>query len=112
MRTADFDYHLPSHCIAQDPAEPRDSARLLVMRRSTGELAHRTFRDIVDYLGPGDVLVRNDSRVLRARLTGRRPGSGGKVEALLLREAGEPGVWEALLKPAGQIGRASCRERV
>ncbi|MSQ27967.1 MAG: tRNA preQ1(34) S-adenosylmethionine ribosyltransferase-isomerase QueA [Dehalococcoidia bacterium] len=103
MRTADFDYLLPEHSIAQHPVEPRDSARLLVMHRSSGVLEHRTFHDLVEYLHPGDVLVRNDSRVLRARLLGRRPGSGGRVEALLLREAGAPGVWEVLLKPTGRL---------
>ncbi|MEK7215680.1 MAG: S-adenosylmethionine:tRNA ribosyltransferase-isomerase, partial [Chloroflexota bacterium] len=102
MRTADFDYLLPEQSIAQLPVEPRDSARLLVMHRSSGVVEHRTFRDLVEFLRPGDVLVRNDSRVLRARLLGRRPGSGGRVQALLLREGGAPGVWEALLKPAGR----------
>ncbi len=108
LRTGDFDYHLPDHCIAQQPVEPRDSARLLVMHRSTGALEHRTFRDVIDYLVPGDVLVCNDSRVLNARLVGRRPGSGGRVEALLLREGGDPHVWETLPKPAGRLKPGAC----
>ncbi len=102
MRTADFDYDLPLALIAQTPAEPRDSSRLLVVHRDSGELEHRTFRDIVGYLQPGDVLVRNDSRVVPARLRGERPGTGGKVEALLLRRT-PAGAWEALVKPAHRV---------
>lgn len=97
--------------------EPRDSARLLVVHRDTGELEHRVFRDIGDYLGPGDVLVRNDTRVVPARLRGQKAGTGGKVEALLLRphpglrgpQATSP-VWEALVKPAGRLRPGSVIE--
>ena len=102
MRTSDFDYPLPAELIAQTPAEPRDSARLLVIHRNSGELEHRVFRDLGEYLRPNDVLVRNDTRVVPARLRGRKAGTGGKVEALLLRPR-EPTVWEALVKPAGRI---------
>lgn len=102
MKTSDFDYALPSELIAQTPAEPRDSARLLVVHRQTGRLDHRVFRDIGDYLRPGDVLVRNDSRVVPARLRGVRPGSGGRVQALLLRQHA-PDVWEALVRPAARL---------
>lgn len=102
MRTSDFDYSVPVELIAQKPVEPRDSARLLVVHRATGELEHRMFREIGDYLGPGDVLVRNDTRVVPARLRGQKAGTGGKVEALLLRRH-NGSVWEALVKPAGRL---------
>lgn len=106
MKTSDFDYDLPLELIAQTPAEPRDSSRLLVLHRDTHELEHRVFRDIAEYLRPGDVLVRNDSRVVPARLLGERPGTGGRVEALLLRPAPD-GAWEALVKPANRLRAGS-----
>jgi len=105
MRVADYDYHLPSHLIAQTPVEPRDSARLLVLDRATSGMDHHIFRDLPDLLRPGDVLVANNSRVLPARLYGRRAGSGGAVEILLLREDDEagPDVWIALVRPGRRI---------
>lgn len=109
MRTSDFDYPLPSELIAQTPAEPRDSARLLVVHRHTRQLEHRVFRDIGEYLGPSDVLIRNDTRVVPARLRGHKAGTGGKVEALLLRPH-EGVVWEALVKPAGRLRIGSLIE--
>jgi S-adenosylmethionine:tRNA ribosyltransferase-isomerase len=102
MRTSDFDYSLPPGLIAQTPIEPRDHSRLMVMNRQEGSLEHRRFFNIVDYLSGGDVLLFNDSRVIPARLMGRRVGSGGKVEILLLRRT-EPDVWEALVKPARRL---------
>lgn len=103
MRLADFDYTLPPELIAQRPVSPRDASRLLVLDRTTGHIAHRVFRDIGDYLRPGDVLVVNDTRVLPARLRGRRERTGGAVELLLLRPtrfAGAlDGAWEALVRP-------------
>ncbi|MCD6289664.1 MAG: S-adenosylmethionine:tRNA ribosyltransferase-isomerase, partial [Anaerolineae bacterium] len=78
MRTSDFDYELPPELIAQTPVEPRDHSRLLVVNRGTGALEHRVFWDIVEYLRPGDVLVCNESRVIPARLHGRKP-TGGRV---------------------------------
>lgn len=102
MKTSDFNYELPPEFIAQHPAEPRDSSRLMVVDRTGGTITHRKFRDIVEYLRNGDVLVFNDSRVLPARLKGRRTGSGGKVEILLLRRL-EPNLWEALVKPAKRL---------
>lgn len=86
MRTSDFDYILPPELIAQTPIEPRDASRLLVLDRATGEISHRVFRDILDYLRPGDLLVGNDSRVIPARLHGVKP-TGGTVEIFLLRPA-------------------------
>ncbi len=101
MRLSDFDYVLPRHLIAQTPARPRDSARLLVLSRETGRVDHRIFRDLPQYLRPGDVLVLNDTRVLPARLRARR-GTGGRVEVLLVRPlSGE--TWEALVRPGRRI---------
>jgi S-adenosylmethionine:tRNA ribosyltransferase-isomerase len=105
MRVSDYDYDLPPHLIAQTPIEPRDSARLLVLDRATSGVSHHIFRDLPDLLRPGDILVANDSRVLPARLYGRRGGSGGAVEVLLLREDDEagPDVWIALVRPGRRI---------
>ena len=102
MRTSDFAYELPERLIAQTPLEPRDSSRLLVLSRATGEIAHRVFRDLPDYLRPGDLLVANDSRVIPARLYGRRAETGGRVEALLLTRR-EADVWEALVRPGKRL---------
>lgn len=84
LRTANFDYHLPPEMIAQRPVEPRDASRLLVLHRDTGEIEHRQFRDLGDYLEAGDILVANDSRVIPARLYGFKSDTGGHVEVLLL----------------------------
>lgn len=102
MRTADFDYHLPPELIAQTPVEPRDSSRLLILRRDTGQLEHRQFADLGDYLPPDCLLIMNRSRVLPARLYGRRTDSGGRVELLLLRRE-RPGVWQALGQPGRRL---------
>ena len=102
MKTDDFDYDLPSGLVAQEPAVPRDSCRLLVLDRSSGQTDHRTFTDIVDYLRPGDVLVVNETRVLPARLKGVKRDSGGAVEVLLLRERyGD--TWECLVRPGRRL---------
>ncbi|MBE9501402.1 MAG: tRNA preQ1(34) S-adenosylmethionine ribosyltransferase-isomerase QueA [Dehalococcoidia bacterium] len=98
MKTSDFDYHLPTELIAQTPMEPRDRSRLMVLRRSDGAIEHRRFFEIAEFLRRGDVLVFNDSRVLPARLIGRKEGTGGKVEVLLLRRL-SPGLWQTLVKP-------------
>src|SRR5690242_21766339 len=120
MHTSDFDYHLPPELIAQTPAQPRDSSRLLVLPRDGGPIAHRRFSDILSYLQPGDLLVANESRVLPARLFGHKSTTTGRVEALLLRPAAERPplpvgqssssgqadgnlVWEALVKPGRSI---------
>jgi S-adenosylmethionine:tRNA ribosyltransferase-isomerase len=102
MKTSDFDYHLPPELIAQTPIEPRDHSRLLVLDRVKGSIEHRHFFDIIEYLREGDVMVFNDSRVIPARLKGRRAGSGGRVEILLLRRKDE-NVWEALARPARRL---------
>ena len=100
-KTKDFWYDLPEELIAQTPLEKRDSSRLLVLDRDTGEIQHKHFYDIIDYLNPGDCLVMNDSRVLPARLLGRRP-TGGAAELLLLRDLGG-NKWECLAKPGRKL---------
>ncbi len=102
MKTSDFDYHLPPELIAQVPLEPRDQSQIMVLERRRGSIEHRRFADLVDYLKAGDVLVCNDSRVIPARLKGKKADSGGKVELLLLRQL-DNAVWEALLKPAKRV---------
>jgi S-adenosylmethionine:tRNA ribosyltransferase-isomerase len=97
VKTSDFDYDLPESYIAQQPIEPRDSSRLLVVDRETGALTHRVFRDIIEYLCPGDLLIANESRVIPARLFARKAPSGGKVELLLLARRDER-TWESLVK--------------
>ena len=101
MKTSDFYYDLPEELIAQTPLERRDASRLMVLNRRTGEVTHRHFYDIVEYLQPGDCLVMNDSRVLPARLMGHRP-TGGVVEVLLLRDLGNK-CWECLCKPGRKM---------
>jgi len=97
MRTEEFDYHLPKELIAQSPIEPRDASRLMVLDRKTGTIEHKTFHDLADYLTAGDVLICNESRVVPARLFGRKVPTGGKVEILLVAKRGEE-VWEVLTK--------------
>jgi len=102
MHIADFDYHLPPQLIAQEPARPRDSSRMLVLHRDSGKIEHCNFRDLPSHLGPEDIVIFNDTRVIRARLRGRRLPGGGKVEVLLLSEQGD-GVWEALATPGRRL---------
>ena len=106
MRTDDFDYELPDELIAQSPAEPRDSCRLLVLHREDGSVEHRRFTDIVDYLEPGDLLVANRTRVMPARLVGRKR-TGAMAEALLLRRREDLDalghVWECLVSPGRRL---------
>lgn len=101
MKTQDFWYDLPEELIAQTPLMKRDSSRLMVLDKATGEVSHKHFFDILDYLHPGDCLVMNDSRVLPARLLGHRP-TGGAVELLLLRDMGNK-QWECLAKPGRKL---------
>ena len=101
MKTHDFWYDLPEELIAQTPLEKRDTSRLMYLNRQTGEVSHKHFYDIIDFLQPGDCLVMNDSRVLPARLLGHRP-TGGAVEVLLLRDLGEK-CWECLCKPGKKM---------
>ena len=98
MKTSDFYYDLPKALIAQTPVEPRDSSRLMLLDRSTGEISHRHFYEIIDSLNPGDLLVANDSRVLPARIYGVKDETGARVEFLLLRQL-TGNRWETLCKP-------------
>ncbi len=102
MRTADFDYDLPPDRIAQRPAEPRDSSRLLVLDRLTGSIAHHRFHDLPDLLMPGDLVVLNHTRVLPARLRGQKLPGGGRVEVLLLRRHA-PRLWETWVGGKGLV---------
>ena len=101
MKTHDFWYDLPEELIAQTPLQQRDTSRLCVLNKETGEVTHKHFYDILDYLQPGDCLVMNESRVLPARLLGHRP-TGGAVEVLLLRDFGNK-QWECLCKPGRKM---------
>lgn len=98
LKKSDFYFELPQELIAQDPLEERSSSRLLVLDKATGEVSHRVFRDIADYLKPGDCLVLNNTKVIPARLLGEREGTGAHVEVLLLKRR-EGDVWETLVKP-------------
>lgn len=98
VKTSDFYYDLPKELIAQDPLEDRSSSRLMVLDSKTGEIRHQVFSDIIDYLKPGDCLVRNNTKVIPARLFGSREETGGVVELLLLKRR-EGDVWETLVKP-------------
>ena len=102
MKTSDFDYFLPSELVAQTPVEPRDHSRLMVLNRSNSSIEHRHFFELPAYLQPTDVLVFNDSRVIPARLLGKKTASRGRVEILLLRKLGTC-VWEALVKPGKRV---------
>lgn len=97
MKTSEFDYDLPPELIAQTPVEPRDASRLMVVHRGTGEIEHRVFCDVVEYLRAGDLLVMNQTRVLPARLFGRKAVTGGRVELLLLNRR-DAHTWEVLVR--------------
>ena len=107
MRTDDFDYNLPEERIAQAPAEPRDSCRLLVLHREDGRIEHKHFTDIVEYLEPGDLVVVNQTRVMPARLVGKKQNTGGVSETLLLKRREDidalGSVWECLVNPGKRL---------
>ncbi len=98
MKVTDFDFYLPEELIAQHPLEKRDQSRLMVLDRNTGEIEHKKFYDIIDYLEKGDTLVLNNTRVMPARLIGEKEHTGGKIEFLLLKRL-EGDKWECLAKP-------------
>ena len=102
MKTEDFDFYLPEELIAQTPLEKRDSSRLLVLEKETGNITHKHFSDIIDYLNKGDVLVLNDTKVLPARIIGTKEDTGAVIELLMLKEK-EKDVWEVLCKPAKRV---------
>lgn len=102
MKTDDFDFYLPEELIAQTPLEKRDSSRLLVLDKKTGDISHRHFTDIVDYLQKGDTLVLNDTKVIPARLYGVKEETNAATEVLLLKDEGN-NIWECLTRPAKRI---------
>ena len=102
MKTSDFDYDLPEELIAQTPVEPRDHSRLLVYHRSSGQVEHKHFYDIIEYLNPGDALVINETKVIPARLLGVKEDTGVPVEVLLLRRHNATD-WEALVRPGRRL---------
>ncbi|KJS11071.1 MAG: S-adenosylmethionine tRNA ribosyltransferase [Peptococcaceae bacterium BRH_c8a] len=102
MKITDFEYHLPEELIAQEPAPRRDESRLLVLSRKGGEPEHRLFRDIAEYLRPGDTVVINNTRVIPARLWGEKKGTGTKIEVLLLTRV-EEDAWEVLVRPGRRV---------
>ena len=128
MKVTDFNYNLPEELIAQVPIEKRDESRLMVLDREKKTIEHKVFKDILDYLKPGDCLVRNNTKVIPARLYGVKEETGANVEFLLLHGV-EGDIWEVMVRPGkklmpgakvsfgdgilkAEIGRASCRERV
>ena len=102
LKTSDYYFDLPQELIAQDPLADRTSSRLLVMNRRTGEIEHRIFRDITEYLRPGDTIVLNDTKVIPARLLGTKEGTGAGVEILLLKRLGDR-QWETLVRPGKKL---------
>ncbi len=102
MKVSDFNYELPEELIAQDPLENRDSSRLMVLKKETGEISHHVFHDIIDFLNPGDCLVINNTKVIPARLYGVKVGTQAHVEVLLLKRK-EKDVWETLVKPGKKL---------
>lgn len=102
MNTSDFYYDLPEELIAQTPAEPRDSSRLLVYHRRDGAVEHKIFRDVIDFLNPGDALVVNDTRVIPARLYGKKQSTGREVEFLLLNQLSKD-TWEVIMRPGKKL---------
>ncbi len=101
MKTSDFSYDLPSELIAQHPAQKRDQSRLMLLNKKTGEINHKKFYNIIDYLNNGDVLVLNDTRVMPARIFGHRPEKNESIEILLLNHKGD--TWETLAKPGKKL---------
>ncbi len=106
MHISEFDYLLPDELIAQNPVSPRDSSRLLVLNKDSGEISHHIFTDIISFLNKGDLLVLNDTRVIPARIFGCKADTGGKVELLLLKTNGN-NIWEALVKPGKRLREGS-----
>ena len=107
MKLSDFYYDLPKELIAQDPLSNRESSRLMLLNKETGEIEHKIFSDIIDYLNPGDCLVINDTKVIPARLIGTKIGTDAHIEVLLLKRR-ENDIWEVLVKP-GKKARPGCK---
>lgn len=102
MKTDDFDYFLPKELIAQTPLKKRDTSRMMVLDKETGEFKDQVFTDLINYLSPGDTIVLNDTKVIPARLIGHKPDTGAVIEVLMLKDLGED-EWECLSKPAKRI---------
>ena len=102
MKTDDFDYYLPEHLIAQTPLDKRDSSKLLVLDKKTGNIKHEHFNNVIDYLTDNDVLVLNDTKVIPARLIGNKEDTGAVIELLMLKDLGN-NIWECLTKPAKRV---------
>ncbi len=102
MRVEEFDYHLPEELIAQQPVDIRDESRLMVLHKNDGEVEHKTFKNIIDYLDEGDLLVLNNSKVIPARIFGKKVPTGTDIEVLLLNEK-EDDIWEVLVKPGKRV---------
>ena len=109
MKTKDFDYYLPEELIAQTPLEKRDESRLMCLDKETGELSHHHFYELPDFLNPGDCLILNNSRVLPARLLGRRLPGGGACEVLLLIDRGDK-TWECIVRPGKHLRKGARME--
>lgn len=109
MLTSDFDYQLPEELIAQSPPEKRGDSRMLVLNANTGECQIRMFSDIVDYFQPGDTMVRNDTRVIRARLFAKKE-TGARIEIMLLRPGSDPNLWECYMKPGKRAPEGTVLE--
>lgn len=101
-KLSDYDYHLPDEMIAQTPAEPRDSCKFMVIDKKTGEIEHKIFKEVIDYLNSGDILVVNNTKVIPARIYGQKT-TGANVEILLLEKLEEDNSWKCLVKPGGKI---------
>ena len=102
MKLSDFDYELPEELIAQTPISKRDTSRLMILDKKTGEITHKHFHDIIHELNKGDVLVLNDTKVIPARLIGTKEETGAVIELLLLKDLGE-NIWECLSRPAKRL---------
>ena len=107
MKTSDFYFDLPQELIAQDPLEDRSASRLMILDKENGTISHEIFHEITKFLKPGDCLVRNNTKVIPARLFGKKEGTGGTVEILLLKRK-ENDIWECLVKP-GKKARAGAK---
>ena len=105
MELSEFNYYLPEELIAQTPIDKRDESRLMVLDRKTGEIEHKVFKDIIDYLRPGDCLVRNNTKVIPARLYGKKD-TGANVEFVLLKNL-EGDIWEAMVRPGNKLHKGA-----
>ncbi|MFN6135432.1 MAG: S-adenosylmethionine:tRNA ribosyltransferase-isomerase, partial [Bacteroidota bacterium] len=105
MKLSEFKFSVPKNSIAKNPVTPRESAKMMVLNRETGEMEDKTFKDILSYMNAGDVIVLNDTKVFPARLFGKKEKTNAKIEVMLLRELkAQVRIWEVLGVPAGYVG--------